>query len=54
MIPQDNIYPQERICVQWNVIASGLLIPPNLSVLAFPQGASYLVWLPDFNYKFFY
>jgi hypothetical protein len=30
MYSQDNIYPQERICLQWNEITSGLLIPLNL------------------------
>lgn len=36
------------------MVTSGLLIPPNLSILAFPQGASCLVRLPVFNYKFSY
>lgn len=51
---QDNIYPQKRPCCQWNVVTSGLLIPPNLSVLAFPQGLSCLAWLPAFNQNFSY
>lgn len=36
------------------MITSVWLIPPNLSILAFPQGASCLVPLPVFNYKFSY
>lgn len=52
--PIPGQYPQERIFLRRNAVTSGPRIPPDLSVLAFPQGASCLVWLPAFNEKVSY